>query len=179
MTVVAAAELSRLSYTLLLYFPPSVTQENLMTSYNDVMIICFIILAGKPLCMHGRTTIVCLHSCWCPCQIYWKLWRFQTLLSLFHTLFHACDTLPQVFWCALIPWTNLLSDSNIGTIKQINYKNTIKTIKIRWAYAQRSYQYKNICAVTIIQHSTKATQVGGLSRYCPLLPNQHGAQTIF
>ena len=51
MTVIAAAKLPRLSYALLLYFPPSITQENLVTSYNDVTIVCSINLVEKPLHM--------------------------------------------------------------------------------------------------------------------------------
>ena len=49
MTVIAAAKVPRLSYTLLLYFPPSITRENLVMSYNNITIICSINLAGKPL----------------------------------------------------------------------------------------------------------------------------------
>ena len=91
MTVIAAAKVPRLGYALLLYFPPSITQENLMTSYNDVTIVCSINLVGKPLHMCRRTAIAHLHTCQHPCQINQKLWRFQTSLSLFQTLFHACD----------------------------------------------------------------------------------------
>ena len=47
MTVAAAAKDPRLGYTLLLYFPPSVTWQNLVTSYNDIMIVWSIILEGK------------------------------------------------------------------------------------------------------------------------------------
>ena len=39
----------------LLYFPPFYTQEILVTSFYDVMIVCSIILAGKPLHMCTRT----------------------------------------------------------------------------------------------------------------------------
>ena len=38
-------------------------------SFYDVMIICSIILAGKPLHMCGPTAMVHLHTCWHPCQI--------------------------------------------------------------------------------------------------------------
>ena len=124
------------------------------------MIICSINLMGKPLCMCTRTAIVCLYTHRHPCQINRKLWRLQTSLSLFQTLFLACDTLPQVFWCTLVLYTNLLNDFNIGTIKQINHNNEVKTIKIRQVYSQSNYQCKNIYAVTIILHSTNATTLG-------------------
>ena len=37
------------------------------------------------------------------------LQKLQTSLSPFKSLFHACDTLPQVFRCTLIPDSNLLT----------------------------------------------------------------------
>ena len=40
-----------------------------MTSFNDVTIICSTILVGKPLHMHRRTAMVCLHTCQHPHQI--------------------------------------------------------------------------------------------------------------
>ena len=40
-----------------------------MTSFNDVTIVCSIILAGKLLCIHRRTTTVCLCTCRHPRQI--------------------------------------------------------------------------------------------------------------
>ena len=40
-----------------------------MTSPHDVMIVCSIILAGKPLHMHRRSAVVRLHFCRCPCQL--------------------------------------------------------------------------------------------------------------
>ena len=76
--------------------------DNLMTSYNDVTIICSFILAGKPLHMCGRTTIVCLHICWHPCQIYQILQRFQTSSSLFQTLFCACDIYIYIYMCVCV-----------------------------------------------------------------------------
>ena len=160
MTVIAAAEVPWLSCTLLLYFPPSIAWENLMMSSNDVMIICSINLVGKLLCMHRRTVIFCLCICQHPCQINQKWQRFQTSSSFFWTLFRACDTLPQVFWCTIVLWTTLLNNFNIGTIKQINHNNVVKTIKIRWVYTQSNYRCKSIYVVTNIQHSTNATMLG-------------------
>ena len=122
------------------------------------MIICSIILVGKPLHMHGRTAIVHLHICQHPHQIYQMLQRFWTSLSLFQTPFSCLWHSPPGI--LVYPHTtNLLTDSNIGTIKQINH-NTVKTIKIRWVYAQSSNQYKNIYTVTIIQHSINTTKLG-------------------
>ena len=48
--------------------PSQVAWETLVTSYNDVMIICSHLLAGKPLHMCSGTTTVHLHICWHPCQ---------------------------------------------------------------------------------------------------------------
>ena len=66
----AAAELLpvRLYYPFL-YFPPFYTQEILMMLLNDVMIVCSVILAGKPLCMHRSSANGCLHTHQCPCQL--------------------------------------------------------------------------------------------------------------
>ena len=59
----AAAELS------FLYFPPFYARVILMTSLNDIMIVCSIILVGKPLCMCRQSTNSCLHTHWHPCQL--------------------------------------------------------------------------------------------------------------
>ena len=40
-----------------------------MTSPHDVMIVCSIILAGKPLHMHRQSAMVHLHFCQHPCQL--------------------------------------------------------------------------------------------------------------
>ena len=40
-----------------------------MMSPHDVMIVCSIILAGKPLHMCRRSAVVCLHFCRHPCQL--------------------------------------------------------------------------------------------------------------
>ena len=40
-----------------------------MTSPCDVMIVCSIILAGKPLCMCRQSAVVCLHFCQHPHQL--------------------------------------------------------------------------------------------------------------
>ena len=74
--------------------PPTVAQEFLVMSYNDIMIVCSNLKAGKPLFMHSRATTVHLCIYWHPC---WKspiLWRFQTSSSLFlipfPCLWHIC-----------------------------------------------------------------------------------------
>ena len=91
MTVITAAKVLWLGYTLLLYFPSSIAWENLVTSSNDVTIICSINLVGKPLHMCRRTAIVCLCIRRCPRQLKRKWRRFRTSSSLFQTVFHACD----------------------------------------------------------------------------------------
>ena len=40
-----------------------------MTSPHDVMIVCSIILVGKPLHMHRQSAVVCLHFCRPPHQL--------------------------------------------------------------------------------------------------------------
>ena len=47
---------------------PSLVQEILMMSHNDVMIVCSIFLVGKPLCMHIGTAMAHLHIHQHPCQ---------------------------------------------------------------------------------------------------------------
>ena len=119
MTVIAAAKVPKLRYTLLLYFPPSITQEILLMSYSDVTIVCFINFVGKPLHMHRGTAIVHLPIHRHPCQIYQILQKFQTLSSFFRTPFHTCDTLPQVFRCTLILGTNLLTNFNMAQLSKL------------------------------------------------------------
>ena len=85
--------------------------------------------------------------------------KFGILSSLFQTHFHACDTLPQVFWCTLILWTTLLIKPNIDRNKQINYNMG----KIRWVNAQNK-NHKNIYTVKNIS--------------LPLIPPSWGSQWI-
>ena len=58
----------RLELAFLIYFPPQIAQEIIVTLFYDVMIICSTLLAGKPLCMHKGNTIIGLHICWHCCQ---------------------------------------------------------------------------------------------------------------
>ena len=80
-----------------------------MTSHSDVIIVCSVFPAGKPLCMHTQTNIVCLQMCPSPHQNPLLLQKLQTSLSIFQPLFHAHGTLPQVFQCALVPESSLLT----------------------------------------------------------------------
>ena len=70
---------------------PFTAWEIFVTSYHDVMIVCFNLLVGKPLHMHIGTAMVHLWICQCPHQSPQILQRLQTSLSLFQSLFHACD----------------------------------------------------------------------------------------
>ena len=90
---------------------PFLAQEILMTSHSDVIIVCSFFLVGKPLCMHTQTAIVHLQMHQCPRQNPLQLQKLQTLSSIFLPLFHACDTLPQVFQCTLILESSLLTFS--------------------------------------------------------------------
>ena len=67
--------------------------------------------------MHISTTMVHLQMCWHPCQNPLLLQKLQTSSSIFQLPFHACDTLPQVFCCALILESNLLHPLNTGITK--------------------------------------------------------------
>ena len=49
----------RLICALLIYFPPQRAQEITVMSFYDIMIICSILLAVKPLCMHRGNAILC------------------------------------------------------------------------------------------------------------------------
>ena len=67
--------------------------------------------------MHISTAMVCVQMCQHP---HWNpllLQKLQTSLSIFQPPFHACDTLPQVFQCALILESNLLHALNTGITK--------------------------------------------------------------
>ena len=85
--------------------------------------------------------------------------KFRISLSLFQTHFRACDTLPQVFQCTIVPWTTLLIKPNIDRNKQINYN----VGKIRWVNTQNK-NHKNIYTVKNIS--------------LPLMPPSWGSQQI-
>ena len=59
--------------------------------------------------MHIGTTTVCLQIHQHPSQSSQILQKLQSSPSLFQSLLCACDTLPQVFLCALIAESNLLT----------------------------------------------------------------------
>ena len=105
--------------------------HHIMTSQSSALIFWW----GKPLCMCIGTTTVHLQICQCPHQNSQILWKLQTSLSLFQSLFHACDTLPQVFWCALILESNLLTVLK-HKHKQEQWTKTCQLIiKTRWVNA--------------------------------------------
>ena len=93
----------RLVLAFLIYFPPPIAQEITVTSFYDVTIICSTFSMGKPLHMHGENAIIhlCIHRHHCQNPSYYCY--TQTTLSFPYAEFHACDTLPQVFQCALVP----------------------------------------------------------------------------
>ena len=63
---------------------PFTAQEILMTSHDDVMIICSIFLAGKPLHMCIGTAMVCLRICRHPHRNPLLLQKLRTSSSLFN-----------------------------------------------------------------------------------------------
>ena len=92
-----------------------------MTSSDDVMIICSINLAGKPLHMCRRTTIVhlCIH--WCPHQINQKMTEILNLILSFpnpvsclsHIYIHILKHIPHlnlVFFFFLSSWSISCAD---------------------------------------------------------------------
>ena len=54
----------KLQLALLIYFPPPVAWAIIVTSLNDITIICSTYSMGKPLCMHRGNAIICLHIHW-------------------------------------------------------------------------------------------------------------------
>ena len=52
-----------------LYFPPFYAREILVTLFNDVTIVCSVILVGKPLHMCRQSADGCLCTRWHPCQL--------------------------------------------------------------------------------------------------------------
>ena len=80
---------------------PFLTQEILMTSHSDVMIICSIFPVGKPLCMHFGNAMVCLCICWHP---HWNpllLQKLQTSSSLFNPFSMPVTLSPRYFGAPL------------------------------------------------------------------------------
>ena len=58
--------------------------------------------SGKTTVHAQRKHLICLCICQHHCQSLWLLSLHTNPLSFLYPQFHACDTLPQVFWCALI-----------------------------------------------------------------------------
>ena len=65
---------------LLIYFPPPIAWEIIVTSFYDIMIICSTFSMGKPLCMCRGNAIV--HPCICQhhCQNSQLLWLHPNLI---------------------------------------------------------------------------------------------------
>ena len=76
---------------------PFLAQEILMTSHSDVMIVCSIFPAGKPLHMHVQTAIVYLHICQCPHQNPLLLQKLQTSSTLFNPFSVPVTLSPRYF----------------------------------------------------------------------------------
>ena len=76
---------------------PFLTQEILMMSHSDIMIVCSIFPVGKPLCMCIQTTIVHLQICQCP---HWNpllLEKLQTSSSFFKPISVPVTLSPRYF----------------------------------------------------------------------------------
>ena len=92
----------------LLCFPfytslPFMHKKILVMSFYDVTIVCSIILVGKLLCMCRWTADGSSAYLQASTPINHLCWKYEMLSFHFQTRFHACDTLPQVFQCALVP----------------------------------------------------------------------------
>ena len=116
-------------------------QEILMTSWNDVMIVCSNPPVGKPLCMHIGTADVCLHIHWHSCQ---NPQTLQMHLNLF-----ICS-LTQ-YLCPWHPPPHILVCPHTGVLIYLHNNKTQTSIinkddecnvstnkynKIRWVNAQ-------------------------------------------
>ena len=81
----------RLMHALLIYHPPLCISIMLVTSLNDITIICFPFLAGKTLCMCRRAALAHLCICQHPC---WPTLVFSTAMHGPYHQFHIPDFEP-------------------------------------------------------------------------------------
>ena len=88
---------------------PFTAREILMMSHNDVIIICSILLAGKPLHMHIGTAMVHLRICRHPCRNPLLLQKLQTSSSLFNPFYVPVTLFPRYFGAPSYQSLNLLT----------------------------------------------------------------------
>ena len=122
---VAAELLVPLCYPFL-YFPPCYAREILVTSLNDVMIVCSVILAGKPLCMCRRSANGRLHTCRHPCQLTVLTESTECHHFISKPIFMPVTLSPRYFgapsYCRTILLTKLLVHIKTNTITSIQMK---------------------------------------------------------
>ena len=103
-------------------------------SFYDITIVCSIILVGKPLHMHRQTADSSSAFLPVAMPINHLYQKFEMSLFCFWTRFRACDTLPQVFQCTLIPeiilLTKILVQVKADKNKNKNNYNTSKTSRV-------------------------------------------------
>ena len=108
-----------------LYYPHPLYKHN----GGDVTIICFPLQVGKTLWIHGKavSTHPCIHQHPCPVVSQSHAW---TISSIPYPSFQACDTLPQVFWCTLVPEPAIYYNNVYNNIKV--YTKLWLKMKVTW-----------------------------------------------
>ena len=101
-----------------------------MTSFYDVTIVCSIILVGKPLHMHRQTANGLSAFLPASMPINHLYQKYERSSFHFQTHFRACDTLPQVFQCALVLQIILLTKILVQVKANKNNYNTSKTRRV-------------------------------------------------
>ena len=97
---------SNLMHALLIYPPPLCISIMLVTSLNDITIICFPFLVGKALHMCRRAALAHLHICWHPHQL---ILVFPTAMHGPYCQFHIPNfqpvTLSPMYFSAPSYWS--------------------------------------------------------------------------
>ena len=93
----------RLLHTFLLYPIPRCMSRAIMTSPNDIRIICSPISAGKALCMHRGIARICLHLHWCPHWLFSS--TTQEPCHVFHNLNFESVTLSLRYFGVPLYWS--------------------------------------------------------------------------
>ena len=115
--------------------------------------------------MHRRTAMVCLCTCWHPCQITVYDESPESCCLFSKPVFVPVTLPPGILVCPHTMDYFINENLNIVRIKQINYNIG----KIRWVNMQSNHD-KNIYTVTIVSLQLMPPN-WGLSGYNLLLPN--------
>ena len=117
-----------------------------MTSFYDIMIVCSIILAEKPLCMHRRTTNSCMNTHQHPCPLT-ALTKSMKCCFVFEPIFVPVTYISTMItsFFLIIFHSHRCFQTNIYSLQNF-FRHIINTTTIR-VFTEISHHYHRDCRI--------------------------------